>query len=112
DDFKYKSGDVKKALPHLKQLKSLREIQLTPHTTDGDLALLAELKDLEKLEEIVATFSEVTDAGLAKLKPLRHVKFLNVIGAKKVTAAGARALFKDMPTLETVYIKADDGIKR
>lgn len=112
NDIEYQTGDLKKALPYLKQLKKLERVKLPPAVTDDEIALLAELKDLENLNEVTATYSKVTDAGLLRLKPLKKLRIINVIEAKGVTEKGARALLKEIPSLEVVYLKLDDGIRR
>jgi hypothetical protein len=112
DDIQYQTGDLKKALPYLKQLKKLERVKLPPAVADDELALLAELKDLDNLNEVTATESKVSDAGLLRLKPLKKLRVINVIGAKGVTEKGARRLLKEIPSLEVVFIKLDDGIRR
>ncbi|WP_254506668.1 hypothetical protein [Anatilimnocola floriformis] len=109
---KFQTGDVVKALPLLKQLKALHEIQLDDKATDEDLKALTELKGLKDFNNVVATSSQVTDAGLLELKALPNLKYINVIGAKKITEPGIRAAFNAIPTLELVHLKLDDGIKR
>ncbi len=108
----FKTGDVAKAVPLLKECPELRVMILPSAATDDDFKAVAELKDAKKFEDLSATDSQVTDAGLLHLKTLPALKKINVIGAEKVTPAGIKKVFAAIPSLEKVFLKLDDGFSR
>lgn len=99
---KFSDDDLKKAVPHLKELPDLRELQLgfTKVTDKG----LAHLKDLKHLKGLGLAGTAVTDKGLEQLKGLTELESLNLM-ATKVTDAGVADLKKAIPKVE-VFTKA------
>src|SRR5579862_3951253 len=53
--------------------------------TDADVEMIADLKDLRKLD---LSFSLITDGGMEHLKPLDGVTDLNLFAVEKITDAG------------------------
>jgi hypothetical protein len=111
----YAPDYLAKAVPHLKQLKSLEAIEITfggGVVDDKGLRHLSELKDLPKLKRLILNFSKVTDAGLLQLKPLGKLEEINLVGSKEVTGDGAKALLKEMPKLKKIVVTLDLTVER
>ena len=82
-------------------LSSQLQVRLvnTP-VTDADLERLA--KDLTHVRSLILDGTQVTDAGLLKLKTLPKLKKLYLWNSK-ATPEGAAALKKELPELEAFF---------
>lgn len=80
-------------LVHLKGLKTLQTLSLSPQVTDAGLVHITELTTLQAL----GLSPQVTDAGLVHLKGLKKLHYLNLCGTQ-VTDAGLEHLQTALPT--------------
>ncbi len=91
--FLEKSGVSDAALVHLRGLKRLTMLSLGgENATDEAIARLSELPQLEQLYVGVDCASRVTDAGLAPVAKLVHLKELWIENSPDITDAGMSQL--------------------
>src|SRR4051794_33515351 len=76
--------------------------------TDDDLGKLAALPSLQK---ITLAHTKISDSGLAHLRPLRNVRYLNCYYCDYITDAGI-AYLKDWENLETLIVRGSEVTSR
>lgn len=110
-------SEVSAGLVHLKNLKSLRYLNLNAlrsHTLDRDLVHIAGLTDLEDLDIQDAPVNDAGLVHLSKLHKLRRLNLLKTSPAGKITGAGMVHL-RNLKSLEELTIPrgvSDAGVEQ
>lgn len=103
-----------RGLEHIAGLQQLEilNVALCAKIGDDDLKPFGRLTKLRELD--LASVGGVTDTGLSSLKPLTHLRWLNLYNAK-ITDAGLEHLY-GLTELETIVLNGtkvtDDGVEK
>jgi hypothetical protein len=96
-------------MAHVRQLSRVRELDLGMMSRGAMDNGLAHVQGLTGLRELRLGFTDVTDAGLYKLRRLKGLELLDLIGCDHVTDGGLAHL-RRLTGLKGLYLDACERV--